>query len=153
MDIIYTYDDAVIASEIFDLLDRMEQAKDEAFPAKDVFHIPLRNLQSEERSLEHSISVTARDSYGALQGYLRILGDNAYIYYILDVMVTPEKRLKHIGSELVNLAVEKCKEAGFIKIFLTAIPGSESFYERFGFKPGMSPVLCIRGEDCCEGMG
>jgi hypothetical protein len=44
-------------------------------------------------------------------------------------------------------ALDHCEKGGFIKIFLTAIPGTERFYHRFGFKPSMSPVMVLRGED------
>lgn len=143
----YKYGDNVSKEELFVLLDKMMQFKGDKFPAKNVFHFDLRNYEKEDLSLENTISVTARNYEDELIGYLRILTDHAYIYYILDVMVNPKYRNNGIGAELVSLAVNRCKDQGFIKIFLTAIPGTEKFYEKFGFKESMSPVLTIRGED------
>lgn len=131
-------------------MDRMDRVEGERFPAKNVFHYSLRNRKREEISLANTISVTARGEDGKLFGYLRILTDHAYMHYILDVMVDPECRGLGVGSQLTSIALEECKKKGFIKIFLTAIPGKEDFYGRFGFKPTMSPVMTVRGEDYPE---
>jgi GNAT superfamily N-acetyltransferase len=143
----YSFNDRVTVGELFDLLEKMMKFEGDRFPARNVFHFDLRDPSKEQESLENTISVTARCLNGNLVGYLRILTDNAYIYYILDVMVEPENRGRNIGRRLVEMAVEKAKLNGFIKIFLTAMPGTESFYREFGFNEGMSPVLTIRGED------
>ena len=147
--ITYKYNDQVSSFELFELMKEMEKSTSDRFPAKNVFHYSLRNEEKELLSLKNTVSVTARDNSNQdkLVGYLRLLTDHAYMFYILDVMVDPEYRKQGIGKKLLELTVNKCKENGFIKIFLTAIPGSEPFYENFGFKEGMSPVLTIRGED------
>jgi len=143
----YTYDDSVSVHELFELWEKMKAFQGDRFPAHLAFHMPLRDKKKEEESIKNTISVTARDNNGSLIGYLRILTDRAYIYYILDVMVDPKYRKKGIGSNLVELGVEQSKNQGFIKIFLTALPGTEKFYKKYGFNEGMSPVLTIRGED------
>lgn len=146
-EIAYCYGDQVSPDELFHLLDRMAAYTGDRIPARNVFHVPLRTPEKERTSLTHTISVTARKSDGTLVGYLRILTDHAYIFYILDVMVAPDWRKRGVGKRLMQMAVERCKADGFIKIFLTAIPGTEGFYRPFGFKEGMSPVLTIRGEE------
>ena len=143
----YCYGDRVSVAELFDLLGQMEACDGDRFPARKVFHVALRNNEKERMSLDHTVAVTARQADGTLIGYLRILTDHAYIFYILDVMVAPEWRKHGIGKRLMQMAVDQCKARGFIKIFLTSIPGTEPFYEQFGFKEGMSPVLTLRGED------
>ena len=148
MEINYKYDDTVSSEELFHLMKEMEKSTTDKFPPKNVFHYSLRTVEKEKVSLTNTVAVTAREKgQNKLVGYLRLLTDQAYMFYILDVMVAPDYRKKGIGKELLSLTVERCRENGFIKIFLTAIPGSESFYEKFGFKEGMSPVLTIRGED------
>ncbi len=147
MPIHYTYKDRVSVEELFGLLDKMVVFRGDRFPARNVFHVALRNREKERVSLENTISVTARGEEGNLVGYLRILTDYVYMFYILDVMVDPSSRGSGIGVNLIETAVKECKAEGFIKIFLTAIPGSEDFYRRFGFRESMSPVLTIRGED------
>jgi GNAT superfamily N-acetyltransferase len=147
MPIHYAYDDKVSVDELFGLLDKMMAFDGDRFPARNVFHVALRDKEKEDVSLKNTVAVTARGADGNLLGYLRILTDRAYMFYILDVMVDPESRGLGIGGKLVEVAVNECKKRGFIKIFLTAIPGSEAFYKKYGFKEGMSPVLTMRGED------
>jgi GNAT superfamily N-acetyltransferase len=146
-EIVYCHGDRVSVAELFHLLGQMEAYDGDRIPARKVFHVALRNNEKERMSLDHTVAVTARKVDGALVGYLRILTDHAYIFYILDVMVAPEWRKRGIGKHLMQTAIDQCKTGGFIKIFLTSIPGTEPFYQQFGFKEGMSPVLTIRGED------
>lgn len=149
MPIKFKYQDTVSSDELFALMNEMEKSTTDRFPPKNVFHYALRTEEKERISLKNTISVTARDTStnNKLVGFLTLLTDHAYIFYILDVMVDPDYRKIGIGKELIGLTVKHCKEEGFVKIFLTAIPGSEPFYKKFGFKEGMSPVLSIRGED------
>ena len=148
-DIKYQYDDQVGIEELFELMKEMEKSTTDRFPPANVFHYSLRNKEKEKTSLSNTVSVTARDQNrkNKLVGYLRLLTDQAYMFYILDVMVDPGYRKKGIGKEMLEITVNQCKKQGFIKICLTAIRGTEPLYEKFGFKEGMSPVLTIRGED------
>ena len=143
------FDDRVSVKELFALLKGMEQSTTDRFPARDVFHLSLRDEVKEQEALNHTVSVTARDRKrkNELVGYLRLLTDHAYMFYILDVMVNPGYRGRGIGRALLDKTVEESKKKGFIKIFLTAIPGTEGFYRQFGFQEGLSPVLTMRGED------
>lgn len=141
------FDDKVSVEELFHLLEEMDKFKGDRFPARNVFHTSLRDEAKEAESLKNTIAITARDTDGTLIGYIRLLTDKAYMFYILDVMVHPDYRKQGIGEAMMEVTVEESKKNGFIKIFLTAIPGSEPFYAKFGFKEGMSPVLTMRGED------
>ncbi len=145
----YQYDDRVEVKELVELMKEMGKSTTDKFPPANVFHYSLRNKEKEKTSLKNTVSITARDQdrKNKLVGYLRLLTDHAYMFYILDVMVDPDYRKLGIGKKMLEITVEQCKKQGFIKIFLTAIPGSEPFYEKFGFKESMSPVLTIRGED------
>ncbi len=149
MSINFKYNDQVSSDELFELMKEMEKSTTDRFPPKNVFHYSLRNEEKEKVSLKNTIAITARDSTknNKLVGYLRLLTDHVYIFYLLDFMVDPDYRKQGIAKEIFRLTVDKFKKEGFIKIFLTAIPGSEPLYEKFGFKEGMSPVLTIRGED------
>ena len=148
----YKYNDEVSVEELFLFIEKMTAFDGDRFPAANVFHVALRSREKEAESLKNSLSVTARRDDGELIGYLRVISDQVYIYYILDVMVAPSCRKQGIGTALVKLTVENAKQYGFIKIFLTAIPGAEEFYAQFGFKEGMSPVLTLRGEDFPKGL-
>ncbi|PPA71107.1 GNAT family N-acetyltransferase [Jeotgalibacillus proteolyticus] len=48
------------------------------------------------------------------------------------VSVLPEYQKKGIGSQLINAALLKAKEAGFQSVIVL---GHESYYPKFGFKP------------------
>jgi ribosomal protein S18 acetylase RimI-like enzyme len=140
-------DRKVTVDEIFSLLDEMETSTNERFPAHKVFHRSLRTRELEQRSIENSISITARNESGKLVGFLKLVTDHSYMFYILDVMVAPNSRGNGVARHMIDEAIQYGKSQGFIKIFLTALPGKESYYESFGFSEGMSPVLTIRGED------
>jgi len=146
-DIVTTFDDKVGVGEMKKLMRAMEADTSGRFPPSAVFHYALRTDDREAAALEHGINVTARVPDGTLVGYMRIVTDQAYIYYIVDVMVHPGYQGSRIGSTMVQAALTELKRRGFIKVLLTAIPGKEEFYLRMGFKPTMSPVLALRGED------
>lgn len=141
------FDDGVTADEMSALMKAMEIDEGGRFPARAIFHYDLRDPERETIALNHGINVTARDEAGALVGTVRIITDQSYIFYIVDVMVHPSKQGTRVGSGLMELALTEIKKRGFIKVLLTAIPGREDFYLRLGFKPTMSPVLALRGED------
>jgi GNAT superfamily N-acetyltransferase len=142
----FQFDDReVTLDELESLLDAMNEAP-MAFPAAAVFHRSLRNREQEAASLRHTISCTLRDR-GVLVGFLRIVTDRAYFYYLCDVMIHPDWQRRGLGSRLVESSVQECRRRGYMKIFLTALPGLEDFYRRFGFRATMSPVLTLRGED------
>ncbi len=147
MDIQFKYADHVEAEELFVLMRNMESATGDRFPARDVFHYALRDLDKERKALENCVSVTARTEEGKLVGYMRIITDHVYLYYFLDLMVDPAVRGLGIGKKIMSLATETCKEGGFIKILFTAIPDKLKFHKSFGYKETMSPVLALRGED------
>ena len=143
----FRFDDrGVTVAELEALLDAMNDAR-MAFPAAAVFHRSLRTPERETTSLQHTISATLRDDGGGLVGFLRIVTDHAYFYYLCDVMIHPAWQNRGLGSRLVESAVHECRRRGYMKIFLTSLPGLEDFYRRFGFRSTLSPVLTLRGED------
>ena len=146
-----TFDDRVGVEEMMELMRAMEADRSGRFPPSAIFHYSLRTPEKEAAALEHGVNVTARDGSGLLVGYMRIVTDRAYIHYIVDVMVRPDRQGERIGSRIVQAALDHIKERGFIKVLLTAIPGKEEFYKRMGFKETMSPVLALRGEDYADG--
>ena len=144
---VFTFDDPnVTVDELEALLDAMERSQGMRFPAASVFHRALRDPAKEATSLAHTLSCTLRAD-GVLTGFLRIVTDHAYFYYICDVMIHPDGQGRGWGTRLVGDAVRECRRRGYMKIFLTALPGLEDFYRQFGFRETMSPVMTLRGED------
>jgi predicted N-acetyltransferase YhbS len=150
VDVTIQYDDEVSVAEMQALMEAMEGDESGRFPPSAVFHYSLRNAAREEVALRNGINVTARDPSGGLVGYMRIVSDRAYIHYVVDVMVHPDRQGERIGSTMVRAALDALINEGFIKVLLTAIPGKEDFYRRLGFRETMSPVLALRGEDFAE---
>lgn len=72
-----------------------------------------------------------------LIGYGRIIGDKTIFLYIQDIMVVPEYQGKRIGTGIMNEILEqidKYKNVNpYIRTYLGASKGKESFYEKFGF--------------------
>ena len=70
-------------------------------------------------------------------GYGRIIGDGICFLYIHDVMVIPKYQNKKIGSQIMNKLLEKVNqikiENPYVRVYLGASKGKESFYEKFGF--------------------
>ncbi len=144
---VFTFDDPnVTVDELEALLDAMERSQGMRFPAASVFHRALRDPEKEAASLAHTLSCTLRVD-GVLTGFLRIVTDHAYFYYFCDVMIHPDGQGCGWGTRLVGDAVRECRRRGYMKIFLTALPGLEDFYRQFGFRETMSPVMTLRGED------
>lgn len=91
-----------------------------------------------ERGLAHTAFVmVARDGEKAV-GMGRMLFDFGYTAYLGDVIVRPEYQGRGIGTEIVNLLLEKTMNAAYkgdkIMFLLGAAKGKEAFYKKFGFK-------------------
>lgn len=70
-------------------------------------------------------------------GYGRIIGDKSIFLYIHDIMVLPDYKNKHIGTQIMNKLLEQIKTYKKvnpnIRTYLGASKGMETFYEKFGF--------------------
>lgn len=67
---------------------------------------------------------------GELVGCARAVSDGVYYATIFDVCVLPEHQGKGVGRAIVEAMVARLP---FEKVFLTAVPGKEGFYAKFGF--------------------
>jgi ribosomal protein S18 acetylase RimI-like enzyme len=67
-------------------------------------------------------------------GMGRVISDGVSDAYIQDTVILPEYRSLHLGKQLVQTLVEKCRSKGINWIGLIAEPGTESFYEHLGFR-------------------
>lgn len=142
----YKIKDKITYNELQIFFKEMDSVKGERFYAHDVFHYSWRTKKQEKIALFKSTFLTARKNK-KLIGLVRIVDDGAYDFYISEVMVIPKLQGQHIGSKLMKMTIDYCKKIGYIKIFISALPGKESYYKRFGFKPAMSQVMEIKYKD------
>lgn len=169
---IITNDEQITAKEIEEILAKVESRED-----TDTFYCNVRTRGKEREAIKHSTFITAREicprcsgkgfykrqltiNYfkkyacsecngigGRLIGLVRVIGDSTYEYYISEVMVLPEYQRQGIGTDLMNITLNYCKENGFMKIFLTAAPGRESYYKKFGFEKTEYTVMRILNKE------
>ena len=82
-------------------------------------------------------SITVYDEKKVI-GYGRIIGDKTIFLYIQDIIVIPEYQGNKIGTEIMNLLLEKINEYKkinpAIRTYIGPSLGRESFYKKFGFK-------------------
>lgn len=114
------------------------------FPPEKILHMPLRSREKEFIAISNSMCVTARVNK-ELVGFLRVITDKVYSFLITNVVVHPDFRHNGIASKMIKFTLNEVIPDSFIKVFLFALPGTEEFYEKFGFKEAISQTLCIRG--------
>ena len=82
-----------------------------------------------------------------LIGFGRIISDGVYQTFIGDLIVHPDYQQRGIGSNVLNLLIEKCKESGMKWIQLSCAKGKIDFYKKLGFHerpddgPGMEKFI------------
>ncbi len=91
-------------------------------------------------------------SEGELIGYLCVVSNNTTDAYIQDLMVSPRFQGRGIGTEMMNHAIERIRDAGIYMI--SVIYGDESlrgFYEKFGFYTMLCGQMTANPEADTEG--
>ena len=86
------------------------------------------------------ISYVAYDKQGKIIAYLigemKHLNDGRIVYYISYLYVIPQYRNRKIGSQLIHLMIQKCKQRGTKFIMLTCDTSNKmliAFYMKRGF--------------------
>ena len=78
-----------------------------------------------------------------LVGFGRVVSDGVLYAMVYDLIVTPSHQRRGIGSEILTLMIQRCREAGIRDIQLFSSAGKSDFYRQFGFEersadsPGM----------------
>ena len=80
----------------------------------------------------------------------RVVGDGRIVFFLKDIVVHPDYRGKQVGKLVVNNLLDYIEKAGCegAYIGLMAMPGTEAFYEKFGFIGRPNPkfgsgMICI----------
>ena len=99
---------------------------------------PDIDIVDAKKALNNSLCVIGiKTNDNILVGMLRIIGDEAYSFYLNDVIVRPGFQNIGIGTELVNAAIiyikkKYCRNRMFaVSVFSNK--NAQSFYEKLGF--------------------
>lgn len=105
-------------------------------------------LNSEEliQALKNSWFMISVYDNENLVGFGRIICDGVVHALILDLIVHPEFQNRGIGSRLLKMLVEKCKEYQIRDIQLFSVKGKAQFYRKNGFteRPEGAPGMEIK---------
>lgn len=76
-------------------------------------------------------------------GIARVVGDGRVAFFIKDVVVDPDRQGAGIGRILMDAVLRYIRRAACPRAYvgLMATPGTEGFYERFGFISRPAPGL------------
>lgn len=88
-----------------------------------------------EIALGHSLYKTSISHEGKTIAIGRLVGDGRLAFFLKDVVVLPDYQGKKIGEMIVRDLLAYIGRVGADKAYIgvMARPGTESFYEKFGF--------------------
>jgi len=81
-----------------------------------------------------------------LVGFGRVVTDGVLHAMIYDMIILPSYQNRGIGSRILNLLVNKCREANIRDIQLFCAQNKQGFYEKHGFsiRPADAPGMQYR---------
>jgi GNAT superfamily N-acetyltransferase len=91
---------------------------------------PAKTTRAVESASEWFV---ARTEGGQLLGFGRFITDYARYAFVVDVIVDESQRGKGIGTALMNMIIDSCRELGIDSVNLWPSKGNVPFYERLGF--------------------
>lgn len=103
----------------------------------------LEDEETLRRALKQSLFLLGAFEDSALVGFVRCVGDGAYILYVQDLIVTPALQRKGIGRELMRQVSERF--AGlrqFLLITDAEDAVSNAFYRAIGLKTTLGGYPC-----------
>lgn len=85
------------------------------------------------QAARRSVFSAAAWESGHLVGFMRVVGDGAFIAYIQDILVRPDRQRSGVGSRLLQLALKSCSDIRQIVLLTDDTPQTRAFYEKNGF--------------------
>lgn len=81
-----------------------------------------------------------------LIGIGRLVSDGALYAFVCDMIVDPDYRKQGIGTSILGMLKEKCREHSFRRVWLFAAPGRAGFYVKNGFdiRPADAPGMQMK---------
>ena len=87
--------------------------------------------------LENSAFIIAAKDGESTVGMARLVSDDGYVFFIVDVLVLPAYQRKGIGRAMLGKIMEyirgTLRDGYCVQVDLMAAKGKEGFYEEFGF--------------------
>ena len=95
------------------------------------------------RALDGSLFTLSVLEGGETVGIARVVGDGRVAFFIKDVVVDPSRQGAGIGRLLMDEVLAYIRQAACPRAYvgLMAAPGTEGFYEKFGFIRRPAPGL------------
>ena len=97
-----------------------------------------RPIEQVKKSLSNNLYDVTVIHNNETIGMGRLIGDGVMYWYLQEIIVLPEYQGIGIGriivEKLLNHIKENTEPGTFVNVGLTAVPGKETFYEKFGFE-------------------
>ena len=96
----------------------------------------LKDKEKLRRAFDSSLYILGAFEDGRLVGFVRCVGDNEFILYIQDLIVTPSFQRKGIGRELMRRVSERFSDIRqFVLITDREDKAANAFYRSIGLSP------------------
>ena len=92
------------------------------------------------KALDNSLSVVSIWAKGRIVGFARATGDMVFNATIWDMVVRPSYQGSGVGRLVMQELLKDLDELGIPLVTLYADPGTDGFYQRFGFLADPSGV-------------
>ena len=102
---------------------------------RDACDMPQLEPELMKLAIDNSLFTLCAVSGQRTVGAVRMVGDGAFVFVIVDLIVVPLWRRQGIGSKLVEEAIRRARASvdRSIAVSLFSVEGRESFYTRLGF--------------------
>jgi ribosomal protein S18 acetylase RimI-like enzyme len=104
-----------------------------------------RDTEKLRQAFSASSLVFAARVDGALAGFGRAMTDGQFYATLFDVIVKPEFQGMGIGTLIIKKLLSNLEGLRFVH--LTAMPGKEGFYRRFGFEKQKTAMVLMDDPD------
>lgn len=103
-----------------------------------------------DRIRPHSLGwVTARDTDGALVGFVNVAWDGGDHAFLLDTKTRPDHQHHGVGTAVVAVAVERARDAGCEWLHVDFVEDLAPFYfDSCGFRPTAAGLVHLRPAPC-----
>jgi len=106
-----------------------------------------RPVEQVERALKNNLFDVTAVYNGKVIGMGRLVGDGVMYWYLQEIIVMPQYQGQGIGTRIVNRLLDYIREnttpGTFVSVGLTAAPGKDTFYEKFGFAKSLGMTMYI----------